>query len=219
MNAPTPGFDVPRLPEQEPLAPGALFPRAPTRCELEVGFGRGGFLLERAAVASEVALVGFEWRRKLVARVCDRVRRAGLGERVSVYCEDARLILARFAEASFDAAYLHFPDPWWKARHHKRRLATSTMLLALSRILKPGGELFIQSDVQSQVDAYERLALAVQTLEAHGEQGARLGDNPYGARSPRERRAMADGLPIYRLRFRKRTGETSSVAATPERTS
>jgi len=98
--------------------------------------------------------------------------------------------------------YLHFPDPWWKKRHHKRLVLTGPMLDQIARVLTPGGELFLQTDVAGRADAYERLVSLHPAFEPWGE-APRVAENPRSAMSPRERRATADGLPIVRLRWRR----------------
>jgi tRNA (guanine-N7-)-methyltransferase len=73
----------------------------------------------------------------------------------------------------------------------------------LARVLAPEGELFVQTDVAERAQAYVRAVEAEPRFEpAAG--GPEVADNPYGARSPRERRAMADGLPVQRLAWRRR---------------
>ena len=73
-------------------------------------------------------------------------------------------------------------------------------------LLEPGGELFVQTDVEERADAYEALVSVDARFEPAGDVAgsARLLENPYDARSHRERRAMADGLPIHRIRFVKK---------------
>ena len=122
---------------------------------------------------------------------------------MKVLAGDIRAVLTyAHPDAILARVFMHFPDPWWKKRHAKRRLVGPDVLDQLARLLRPGGELFFQTDVE------ERVQEALGELAAHP--GFRLeGDglipaNPYGARSNRERRAIADGLPIYRvLAFRR----------------
>jgi tRNA (guanine-N7-)-methyltransferase len=75
----------------------------------------------------------------------------------------------------------------------------------IARLLEPGGELFIQTDVEARADHYTALLAADARFEPAGDAAGspRLAENPYVARSPRERRAMADGLPIFRIRFKR----------------
>ena len=75
-------------------------------------------------------------------------------------------------------------------------------MAALARSLRSGGELFVQTDVLERSLAYESALLKAADFTPWAE-SARVADNPYHAQSPRERRAIADGLPVYRLRFRR----------------
>lgn len=198
-----PYADAPRLPDGEridlkDLVKGTWF-------EIEVGPGRGGFLIERAAAAPEAGLIGLEIRRKWATIVDTRLRKLGFGGSARVFAEDAKHALARLGpNASVRRVFLHFPDPWWKKRHHKRLVMGTDFLGEVIRLLEPHGELFVQTDVEERATAYEALLSQEPALEAFGDSGAHLDDNPYEARSPRERRAIADGLPVTRLRFRKR---------------
>jgi tRNA (guanine-N7-)-methyltransferase len=119
-----------------------------------------------------------------------------------VFAEDARFAVARFVEASIDAVYLNFPDPWWKKRHQKRLVLGEPLLVGLSRVLRPGGRLFIQTDVEERAALYESLLFGRAEFKPQGAT-PRLDHNPCGARSPREHRALADGLPIYRLAYER----------------
>jgi tRNA (guanine-N7-)-methyltransferase len=197
---------APRLPEGDVLRPEQLVRAEPGAAELEVGPGRGGFILERVGRFPEVGMVGLEIRRKWATIVDDRLRKLGLGERGRVFAEDARLALPRFAAGSYRRIYIHFPDPWWKRRHAKRRLATDDLMRELVRLLGPAGELFIQTDVEESAQAYGEAVRSLPELEPYGDAPGDplLADNPYGAQSHRERRAIADGLPITRLRYRRR---------------
>jgi tRNA (guanine-N7-)-methyltransferase len=192
--------DAPRVPREGPLDLCAFMGAA--EVELEIGPGRGGFLYERAEVRPDRALVGLEVRRKWAKLVDDRLRSRGLGERARVFAEDVKLVLPRVVSESLSCVFLHFPDPWWKKRHAKRLVLTPETAKQLARCLAPEGELFIQTDVEERALAYEAMLAAEVELLPHGAL-ARVESNPYGAKSPRERRAEADGLPIFRLRYRK----------------
>jgi tRNA (guanine-N7-)-methyltransferase len=181
--------------------------------ELEVGPGRGGFIQERAALRPDVGIVGLEVRRKWAAIVDAKLRANGAGDRARVFAEDAKDALPRVTpDASMSAVFVHFPDPWWKKRHRKRLVLEVPLLASVARLLLPGGELFIQTDVAERADEYEALVNADPCFETAGDapSSARMAENPYGARSPRERRAIADGLPVYRLRWKR--GLRSTVA-------
>lgn len=198
---PNPYAHAPRLPEADPIHLSDLVqPGFPV--ELEIGPGRGGFLFERLAAVPELCLLGFEIRRKWATIVDDKLRSAGLGARARVFSEDARVALPRLPAASLSRIYIHFPDPWWKKRHEKRLVVNPTLLPNVARALVPGGELFVQTDVEDRAAEYQAAIDAFDGLAAVPG-GPRLSENPFLARSPREHRAIKDGLPIHRLLYRK----------------
>jgi tRNA (guanine-N7-)-methyltransferase len=176
---------------------------APTaELELEIGFGRGMFLLERAQCAPNSRVLGIEVKRKWAYLVDQRARRLGLTN-VCVFGADARDVLARLRPpAALARVFMHFPDPWWKKRHEKRRLRGPGMFDPSARLLRSGGELFIQTDVEDRAEAF------LTDLRAHAafdvSETGYVEGNPYGACSNRERRAIADGVPIYRILARRR---------------
>jgi len=198
---PNPYADAPRLPDLPLVEPASLV-RPGWPVELEIGPGRGGFLFERLAAVPELCMLGFEIRRKWATIIDNRLKAQGLGERARVFYEDARSALPRLPPGSLSRIYVHFPDPWWKKRHEKRLVVSSTLLPDVVRALKPGGELFVQTDVEDRASEYE-LAISEEAGLVPAPGGPRLTENPFGARSPREHRAIKDGLPIHRLLYRK----------------
>ncbi len=205
---PGPYEHAPRLPPEEAgrevrlatLVTGAWF-------EVEIGPGpKAGFLVERAEAAPEAALVGFEIRKKWATVGDERLAKAGHAARARVFCEDAKNALPRLVpEGSVRRAFLHFPDPWWKKRHTKRLVMGDVFLDAVARLLEPGGELFVQTDVEERAELYAQAVGAHGAFEPFGDVpgSAVLAENPYGARSPREHRAIADGLPVHRFRWKR----------------
>jgi tRNA (guanine-N7-)-methyltransferase len=175
--------------------------------EIEIGSGRGGFLFERAAARPEARIVGLEIRLKWAALVDERLKKAGLGGRVRALNADAREALSRLGpDGSVSVVYLHFPDPWWKKRHEKRLVMGPGLLDSVARLLAPGGELYVQTDVEERAAQYEAQISQHAAFEPAGdaEGSPRMAENPYGARSPREHHAIRDGLPVHRLRYRKK---------------
>jgi tRNA (guanine-N7-)-methyltransferase len=161
-------------------------------------------LLGRLAARDDVVLLGFEIKRKWAVIVNERLERSGLGSRGRVFAEDIRHVLPRLGpDGSVDALFLHFPDPWWKKRHQKRLVLGTDVLDQTARLLRQEGELFIQTDVEERALLYETHVSGHPSFAPRGDapKSARLGENPYGARSHRERRAIEDRIPIFRLRF------------------
>jgi tRNA (guanine-N7-)-methyltransferase len=205
---------APRLPDDGDVPIRSLFAAAPSDAliEIEIGPGRGGFLFERAVARPEALLLAFEIRLKWAALVDERLAARGLGGRARVINADAREALARLTPAAcVDVAYLHFPDPWWKKRHAKRLVMSERLLAGIARLLRVGGELFVQTDVEDRAAEYEAQIAAHAAFEPAGDApgAARMAANPYGARSPREIHAIADGLPIHRVRFRRAATSSS----------
>jgi tRNA (guanine-N7-)-methyltransferase len=115
--------------------------------ELEVGFGKGLFLLTAAQACPDVNFLGIEIERKYALFSANRVAKRGL-RNLRLVWGDARLLLrARVSADSLQAIHVYFPDPWWKTRHRKRRLFTGDFARECQRTLLPGGHLYVATDV------------------------------------------------------------------------
>jgi tRNA (guanine-N7-)-methyltransferase len=116
--------------------------------ELEVGFGKGLFLLTAAQAHPEINFAGVEIVRKYQLFTATRLAKRGLGN-VRVACADVLSFLPRCVPtASLQAVHVYFPDPWWKKRHHKRRIFTAEFVAECARILHPAGQLHAATDVK-----------------------------------------------------------------------
>ena len=120
--------------------------------EIEIGYGRGDFLLDRAARFPAALFVGYEIKIKATRLCLDRIERFGLGN-VWVSDDDARFSLPRLI-ADGRAAMVHvlFPDPWWKTTYKARRLMSPPFVDLLARLLRPGGLFHFKSDVEEYAD-------------------------------------------------------------------
>ena len=188
--------EAPRAPEGRFLLENLIEGSGPI--ELDIGFGRGLSLFERAAAAPESRLIGIEVKTKLAYKVNERLQKRELLN-VAILCGDAREILKRAEPTrSVQRVALHFPDPWWKKRHDKRQVIAEALLAELHRLMKPGGELFIQTDVEHRAEQYvaQLRETAGFTLASHS---GYVEANPFDARSNREKRAIEDGLPVWRI--------------------
>lgn len=140
------------LPRAEPGVPAppidwsALFGNA-NPVEIEVGFGKGLFLLNAASARPDTNFFGVEIARKYQLYAATRIAFRGLTN-VKLACADARALLRESApEGSVEAVHVYFPDPWWKKRHHKRRLFTPEFAAVVMRVLSEGGRFHIVTDV------------------------------------------------------------------------
>jgi tRNA (guanine-N7-)-methyltransferase len=115
--------------------------------EIEVGFGKGLFLLNEAQRRPDVNFFGIEIERKYQLYTATRIIKRGLTN-VRLACADARLFLRAYVpQQSVQAIHVYFPDPWWKHRHLKRRLFDADFVVQCQRALKTGGRLHIATDV------------------------------------------------------------------------
>ncbi len=127
------------------LDPAGWFPFAPRALRLEIGFGAGEHLAHQAAASPEIGFIGCEPFINGVAALLARVQADRLAN-IRVLDDDARLLFGRFPDAAFERVTILFPDPWPKARHHRRRFIQDESLDEIARILQDGGELRFASD-------------------------------------------------------------------------
>ena len=187
---------APRAPEGPFSLEGLLEGVGPI--ELDIGFGRGLSLFERAALQPESRIIGIDVKTKLAYQLDQRLRKHGIPN-VAILCGDAREILKRAEpNGSVRRVSLHFPDPWWKKRHDKRRVIGDALLAELARLMARGGELFIQTDVEHRAEQYVEYLRQRTDFVLRSESGY-VDENPFGARSNREKRAIEDGLPVWRI--------------------
>ena len=139
-----------------PFEPKDLMPEA-KEVWLEIGFGGGEHLAGQAARARDVLLIGAEPFVNGVASALRHVEEGAL-DNVRLHHGDAREVINALPDASLDRVFILFPDPWQKARHHKRRLIQPAFVEDLARVLKPGGALRFATDWSNYADwTLERL--------------------------------------------------------------
>jgi tRNA (guanine-N7-)-methyltransferase len=173
--------------------------------ELEIGPGRGAFALDHAAWHREVNLVAIESRRSDCELIRGRAQRRGL-RNLCVVQGDAKLLLPRFFRAGeLSAVHIQFPDPWWKTRHHKRRMIDVEMAALLRKLLRTGGEV----DFRTDVPAYFREASQT-WVEAGFEP---LPEAAPEVLSTRERRYAVTGQPVFRARYRNPAVDAPALPA------
>jgi len=143
-----------RLPELRipagPVEPAALMPAA-RETWLEIGFGGGEHMAAQAGRHPDVLVLGAEPFTNGVASAVRHIDEQGLSN-VRLHDGDVRELIGRLPDASLTRVFILFPDPWPKARHHKRRLVQPETVAELARVLKPGGRLRFASDWANYVD-------------------------------------------------------------------
>ncbi len=129
----------------KPMDLGGLF-GAGRPVELEIGMGKGTFLVQEASLRPEAGFLGLELDRKIHDYAADRMRRRGLANVRTHWGDAAAFVREHLEPSSLAAIRVYFPDPWPKKRHRKRRLLQPAFLALLEGLLVPGGLLHIASD-------------------------------------------------------------------------
>lgn len=130
--------------------PYALMPGA-TEVWLEIGFGGGEHMAAQAAANPDALILGAEPFLNGIASGLRHIDEARLTN-IRVHDGDARELMSRLPDQRLDRAFILFPDPWPKTRHHKRRIIQDDTVAELARLLKPGAPLRFASDVAHYVD-------------------------------------------------------------------
>ena len=186
--------------------PRAFWPEARRTLpiEIEIGSGKGTFLVQQAAERRDVNYLGIEYAKAFWRYAADRCRRHGL-ENVRLLHDDAGEFVAwRVGDSVVARMHIYFPDPWPKSRHHKRRLIQEGFLREVHRVLEPGGMLrivtdhdgyfeWIQEHVERVGDLFEHVAFE---KPGSGGEGEIVGTNF-------ERKYRREGRPFNAMALRR----------------
>lgn len=196
-----PGVEWDENPERRPIDPATLF-GDDRPVWLEVGFGGGEHMVHQAARNPDVGIIGCEPFINGVAMLLGKIRAAGTGN-IAIHPGDVRDLFDVLPDQSIDRAFLLYPDPWPKKRHHKRRFVTPEHLVPLARVMKPGAIFRVATDIPDYVR---------QTLEEVPRAGfAWLAERPADWREPwpdwiptrYEQKALREGRVPHYLTFRR----------------
>jgi len=171
---------------------------------IEIGSGKGTFLLNQAMAQPQVSFLGIERAGKYYRYAVDRIGRWGLTN-VRIIRTDAATFLADFVpDNSVDCFHIYFPDPWPKKRHHKRRFFCPANLEQLLRTLKTGGNLKITTDYTEYFQLITELLEVnkgrFEPMEFLPTAGAKDGE---WVGTNFERKYRKEQRPIFRLTVRK----------------
>ena len=187
-------------PEREALDLKALFGDRPVW--LEIGFGGGEHMVHQAARNPEMGFIGCEPYINGVAMLLGKIREEGC-ENIRIHPGDVRDLFDVLPAKSVDRAFLLYPDPWPKKRHHRRRFVTPEHLEPLAQVLKPGAIFRVATDIPD----YVRQTL--QQVPKHGFEW--LAEGPADWREPwedwlstrYEQKALREGRVPHYLTFRR----------------
>lgn len=195
-----PGVSWEDNPSRTPLDLAARFGSRPVW--LEIGFGGGEHMVHQAQTHPDAAIIGCEPYINGVAMLLGKIRKAG-ATNISIHPGDARDLFDVLPPGAIAKAFLLYPDPWPKKRHHRRRFVTPEHLAPLARIMAPGAELRIATDIPD----YVRQAL--EQVPRHGFDW--LAERPLDWRHPwddwistrYEQKALREGRIPHYLTFRR----------------
>ncbi|MEA2337380.1 MAG: tRNA (guanine-N7-)-methyltransferase [Thermoanaerobaculia bacterium] len=165
------------------------------RVVLEIGSGKGRFLIAAATAQPEVNFIGIEKSLHYHRVIRDRVKKRGLTN-IRLINHDAFLVLRdMLADASIGEIHIYFPDPWPRQREQKRRIIRAEVLTEVKRVLVPGGSGIYVTDHR---DYYESAAPIIEQF-FRSERRIPTPDDP--PRTNYEAKFRVEGREIYEVRF------------------
>lgn len=191
--------------EEGRLDPRAWFDEPGRPFEIEIGSGKGTFLVQQGDRAPETNYLGIEWAGEFFRYAADRIRRREM-KNVKLLHADAVEFLTHWVEPDIARViHLYFSDPWPKSKHHKRRVVQDHSLREFHRVLREGGELRLvtdHDDLWAWYEAhaarneamFERLPFAAPDSAGEGEL---VGTNY-------ERKFTREGRPFHAMTLKKR---------------
>lgn len=188
----------------------AVFGR-PAPMELEIGFGSGYFLSRLAVDRPDLNLIGIEKSVPEVHRTHDKCRRLlararpNAAPNVRLLRGDALYFLEEgfLAPASLGVVHIYYPDPWPKTRHHRRRLFQPALVPAIERVLAPGGELRIRTDVTEYFEVVRATMATATQLTLVDERRLDLDPLPNDFETNFQNKARAKGHPLHYQLWRR----------------
>lgn len=166
--------------------------------ELELGIGKGRFLIQQAQARPDVNFVGVEWASRYYRMVAERAAKRGLANIRILRDDAAHVVKHTLSEACIDALHIYFPDPWPKAKQVKRRLIQPPFARVAARALKDGASLLLATDHED----YARQMEAVFRADPDFEQVSRaIGDDAPEGITNWEVKFRQQGRTMHKFQF------------------
>lgn len=167
---------------------------------VDIGCGRGRFLLKMAQIRPDWNFLGLEIRQPLVIQANTWRDELGLTNLHYIFCNVNNSLRSLLNSQLVQGVTIQFPDPWFKRRHQKRRLVQPELVEDLA-CLQVGGYLFIQSDIEAvAIEMRDRFQAHPAFINQAGS-GSWIPNNPMPIPSERELSVLEQGLPVYRALF------------------
>lgn len=190
-------------PDAPPLPPDFGFSHPAAPLEVEVGSGKGLFLATAAAACPGHNFLGIELIHKYARFAAARLVKHRLDNARMVHGDAERFFHEQLRDDSVAAVHVYFPDPWWKKRHHKRRIMNERFLAQVVRVLQPAGQLHFWTDVEEYFRLATDLIARATPLEGPLPVPERTPAHDLDYRTHFERRKRLEGLPIFRAEYLK----------------
>lgn len=174
--------------------------------DIEIGFGKGQFIVEKAKQYKDINFIGFEVKKGLVDYTVSLIEKNGLS---NIYVEKSYAnvsIPQKIANESVRYIYVNFPDPWWKRKHKKRRILQTDYIKHFYNALQSEGVIYVRTDVKEYSDFVRKnFSQFKEFIEIEHDI---IVDNIL---SNRESRCLEEGLDVYYLAFKKVVPGTMQV--------
>jgi tRNA (guanine-N7-)-methyltransferase len=197
--------------------PAQLFGDPTLPIHLDIGCARGRFLLELAQAQHGVNHLGVEIRRPLVSAAQADCEALGLQNLHYLFCNanvSLEAWLGSLPQGQLDLVSIQFPDPWFKKKHHKRRVLQPALLLAIAAALAPGRRFFVQSDVLAVIEPMVALTEASGCFDRpSGDARPWRSANPLPVATERETYVLEQQLPVYRVLYQRNEAPLPALAA------
>jgi len=171
--------------------------------ELEIGSGKGLFLSNAAVSNPSHFYIGLELANKYAREAQEKLERLKIANAVFISSDATRVIATEVPDESVFAVHVYFPDPWWKAKHKKRRVLSDETIVHIQRVLKPKGELHFWTDVLDYYEIAVPRIVELTQLDGPFYVPEPTASHTMDYRTHFERRTRLNGLPVYRARFVK----------------
>ncbi|MBI3246271.1 MAG: tRNA (guanosine(46)-N7)-methyltransferase TrmB [Deltaproteobacteria bacterium] len=182
--------------------------------EVEIGFGKGSFLLALAKNHPERNFFGVEYAKRWSFRLALLIERNGPANVLAIHADFTCLVRTMIRPESVSVYHLYFPDPWWKRRHQERRLFHHDFAAALARTLRPGGKILLASDVQSYFAEIVQQFSQVPELSRFSWERDHVNKRGKPILTDFERKYRQEGRPLFYAGLRK--AEESSICLDPQ---
>lgn len=186
----------------EPFEPGSVF-SSDHPVELEVGSGKGLFLRSASTHQPDINFLGIEIAAGYARMCAGRLAVAAAPNARIIHGDAQRLVRSMLPDASLAAIHVYFPDPWWKARHRKRRVLCPPFLEHAGRVIVSGGRLHVWTDVEEYFAEAMEAARQTGLFREPEEEPVIPAEHDLDYRTHFERRTRLAGQPVWRAVLRR----------------